>query len=103
MGTHARYLGAGALIVAVGLLLQACPSDTYIPPRFRPVDAGTPADCKVACEHLRDLKCPEGEPDEEGTSCEAFCEHVEKSGTVTLKPACVAEIKACPEIEKCSY
>lgn len=56
--------------------------------------------CAPACEHLRDLGCEEGEPLEDGTSCEAFCIEVQTSGH-SLNPTCVADIAACSEIEEC--
>lgn len=104
MGTHARHLVLGALIALPLALATACPrNDEWIPPRPKPVDAGTPADCASACARMQELKCPEGQPDEEGTSCQVICEHVEASGTVTLDPACVTRITTCSDLDRCSY
>lgn len=103
MVRYARHLGAGSLIALAAFGVVGCPSiEPDFPNRPRPVDAGTPADCHAACEHLRELKCEEGEP-EEGVSCEEICEHVEASGTVTLDPACVLKITECRGIDGCTY
>lgn len=102
MVRYTRHLGLGALAL-LGLLGTGCPTEPEFPDRPKPVDAGTPADCKAACDRMRELKCPEGAPDDEGNTCETVCEHVEQSGTVTLDPACVTKIKICADIDRCSY
>lgn len=91
-------------------LCQPTPVDTEVPPRDKPVDAGTPADCAAACAHLAELGCEEAQntpptPREpQGLTCTQLCERFEASGVVTLNPACVATIASCAEIEtKCSY
>lgn len=85
--------------------------------------------CITACNHLRDLKCEEGEPivmqkkclisaecdsgqvcstvsgDKSGgtclTPCETFCRNVEDLG-VWLSPGCVSLIVSCDKIEACA-
>lgn len=56
--------------------------------------------CPAACERLRELGCPEGEPLEDGTTCEDFCIQTQDEGHA-LNPTCVMEIDSCEEIESC--
>lgn len=94
----------GVLLFALGLFVlgSRCKPDPVIY-RPMPADAGTPADCDAACKHLRALKCPEGEPTAKGASCETVCNNTEGSGTITLSPACVAQIQTCSEVDSCTY
>jgi len=89
------------MILACTLVAAHC--EDVVQPGPAPHDAGTPADCKTACDHLRALKCPEGEPTPKGATCETVCNHAEQSGTVTLWPGCVVKIQTCAEIDSCSY
>lgn len=93
-------------ITMLGVLLAATQLAAHCEnpgPGPAPHDAGTPADCRSACDRLRALKCPEGEPTAKGSTCEAVCEHSEQSGTVTLWPACVTKIQKCAEVDSCTY
>jgi hypothetical protein len=109
MGSHRRYLG----LATVALTLGCAPVDpTFYPPRPKPVDAGTAADCVAACGKLAELGCVEGQPTpgvdrKPGTAddvpCEEVCTNVEESGVVTLDPRCVVQIVTCEEIEACAY
>ena len=56
--------------------------------------------CTPACERLRALGCEEGEPLEDGTTCEAFCVETQESGHA-LNPTCIMQIDSCDEIEAC--
>ncbi len=100
------------LALAAASLAASCDHQTEseLPPRPKPVDAGSPADCQQACAHLTELGCEEAQPSPpspdhpEGESCTEVCTRFEASGIVTLNPACVVMIAACSEIEtKCSY
>lgn len=82
-----------------------------VPPVGEP-EAGTPADCDMACARLRALGCPEGNPTlgEDGkpntgdeSTCEQTCKDVESSGYTTINSKCVAEIKACGDIDRCGW
>jgi hypothetical protein len=66
-----------------------------------PVDAGLLDDCRRACQRLAELKCPEAEPTPDGGTCVDVCWNAESSGYVTMRPACVAEITACDQIDDC--
>jgi hypothetical protein len=68
------------------------------PPRPRPEPNASA--CSAACERLAELGCPEAETTPAGASCLEVCENVEASGTVTLDPACVAQLDAC-DLERC--
>lgn len=91
------------LLIGVSLLGGNCDPPPDYPTRIRPIEAGTPADCKAACDHLRSLGCEEGNPTPKGATCEDVCNSVESSGTVTLDPGCVANIAKCEEIDACTY
>jgi len=70
-----------------------------------PLRADTPDECAAACDHLRALQCPEGEPapgpDGEEASCEDVCNNTSDFG-ISLDTACVRKISACSEINSCT-
>lgn len=72
-----------------------------LPPPAPPPE-GKPELCAAACSRMRSLGCEEGEPTPAGSTCEEWCENVERSGTVSLGPACLAAIQSCGEINACS-
>ena len=57
--------------------------------------------CADFCQHLRALKCKEGEPLKSGASCETFCVDTQEAGH-DLKIACVLNIQSCGEIQSCN-
>ena len=57
-------------------------------------------DCTMACQHLRDLGCPEGSPLPDGTSCADWCTWTQENGH-GLNPSCVKTIMACAAMESC--
>jgi len=81
------YLGT---LVIVGCTILPPPDD---PPK------PTPTGCPAACDNLRRLGCPEGQP--EGDTCDAVCENAEASGIATVNPQCLATIKSCSEVDGC--
>ncbi len=86
--------------IVLSLALLGCPPkdghDPVIPtPRPPPTDT---ADCGKACDHMKELHCPEGEPLEDGTSCQKFCEDTQNSGHA-LNPSCIVKITTCKQIE----
>lgn len=85
------------------LLLAARCSDPVAPPGPEPVDAGTQADCRAACDKLLALHCPEAEPTPDGGSCFDVCWNAESSGYVTINPNCVANATTCDGVEQCIY
>lgn len=86
------------LLLAFGFLC-ACEEHESTP---TPVDPADQTACPAACEHLRELGCEEGEPLEDGTTCEQFCEQTQEQGHA-LRPSCVATITTCSELEqKCA-
>lgn len=58
------------------------------------------SDCDLACERMRDLSCPESEPDSEGQTCEQVCENAQKSGIIDLNPSCRAKQQSCEAMEE---
>jgi len=58
-------------------------------------------DCPAACQRLRELNCPEGDPLPDGTTCEKFCSDTQKAGH-DLHPECIAKIGTCADQAKCS-
>jgi hypothetical protein len=52
---------------------------------------------------LRRLGCPEGEPTEDGTTCEELCRRVETESGLSVWPACVEELDHCPMGDECTY
>jgi len=70
-------------------------------PSPAPIEPKDTKDCPLACEHLRALGCPEGEPLEDGTTCEKFCKDTQESGHA-LRPSCVITITSCDQIDECT-
>ena len=56
------------------------------------------AECTAGCENMRKLGCEEGEPLEDGTTCEAWCTTTMETG-IDLNPDCMAEAKSCDQAE----
>ena len=83
-------------LIFAGLLLTGSTCN----PKPTPHPAQDTDMCPAACERLRELGCEEGEPLEDGTSCEAFCVETQESGHA-LNPTCVMQIDSCGEIEAC--
>lgn len=69
------------------------------PPVPVPVEPGDTANCAPACENLRKLGCPEGDP-LEGVSCEDDCIKIQQSGHA-LNPTCVMNLNSCHDIANC--
>lgn len=82
--------------LALTLCLAACGPAVEHPHPHLPTD--TPR-CPDACAHLRELKCDEGQPLADGTTCEAFCESTQTSGHA-LMPSCVVNIKKCSDMDE---
>jgi len=83
---------------SVVLLLFSCGGQfDVVPTPHVPTD--TP-NCASACAHLNELKCEEGKPLEDGTTCEAFCINTQNSGHA-LNPTCIMKITKCDEINTC--
>lgn len=83
--------------IALALLLAGCGALMPVPVPIEPTDTGK---CPEACERLRALGCEEGQPLEDGTTCETFCQETQKAGHA-LNPTCVADISSCHEIQRC--
>jgi hypothetical protein len=72
-----------------------------VKPAPTPVEPKDTADCPAACEKLRELGCPEGQPLEDGTTCEKFCIDTQQSGHA-LRPSCVMDMTECKQINDCT-
>jgi len=94
-----KYVKLLALMMLAGMLLGASCRGTHAPPiAVEPNDTGNgPA----ACENLRKLGCPEGEPLEDGITCEKFLVDTHLNGH-GLNPTCVMRMKACNELAECT-
>lgn len=90
------------LITAFAILFLASISlGATCKPAPTPVEPKDTADCPAACEKLRELGCPEGQPLEDGTTCEVFCKNTQESGHA-LRPSCVMGITSCDQVNDCS-
>jgi hypothetical protein len=56
-------------------------------------------ECADACFRLRELKCPEGDTLEDGTSCKTFCEITQGNGH-DMNPSCISRINICSDLDK---
>lgn len=79
------------------LVMASCCAPPAPNPRI-PTD--TP-NCGAACDHLRQLGCPEGQALEDGTTCTQFCEESQQNGHA-LNPTCVMSITACSKLDACT-
>ncbi len=77
---------------------------TVFPPF--PLDGGVdaeldeiPADCRLACESMAKVGCPESAP--EGRSCSSVCAAVVKSGVRDLNLWCIANASTPDQIRGC--
>jgi hypothetical protein len=86
-------------LLVVLLALAGCPAPA--PPKPAPHLPDDTPSCPSACKRLREFGCEEGQPLEDGTSCEKFCEDTQQSGHA-LRPSCVMTIQSCAELaQKC--
>jgi len=72
-------------------------------PTQRPPDGPPVADagCAAACETLRRLPCPAGQPTEDGVPCEGVCQSVEDVLPGEYHTACVAGSTSCAQADEC--
>lgn len=82
--------------IAASFAVLSCGPSVQHPHVHQPTD--TPK-CADACIHLRELKCVEGTPLPDGTTCESFCESTQNSGHA-LTPSCVMRINKCSDMEQ---
>lgn len=106
-----------ALLAAVLAFVNcACPTSPPYPPEppvvvFPPYDAGplppletcsdgssVPADCRLACESLAKLGCPESAP--AGRTCGCVCAFAEDAG-LPLNAWCIAAASTPDQIRAC--
>ena len=104
------------LIIIIAVLLTVACSTT---PQMSALNIGS---CSSACAHLKELKCPEGDPVnmqhvctrptecksteycDKGSchaTCEQFCGETEANG-VGLNTYCVQHITTCDQVDTCT-
>lgn len=89
-----------AALVAAGaaFLLTVVPGcERPIPP---PIPPG-PVNCREACVHLRELRCPVANPTPAGVSCNGVCENVNGSGFVEWDLPCIMQAPSCAAADRC--
>ena len=84
-----------AALVVAAFLLTSC----WLRPPPVPVEPNDTAMCAAACENLRRVGCPEGDP-VDGISCEQDCVGIQESGHA-MNPTCVAGIADCIQLRSC--
>jgi len=77
----------------------ACPKPIPTPPSPTPIDG--PATCGTACERLRIMRCPGGEPTPAGATCETVCGNMQTSGIVAWDLTCVTMAANCTAADNC--
>ena len=60
-----------------------------------------PSGCPAACERLRELGCPEGDPTPEGAPCEAVCREVQASQLGVIDTQCLIAAPSCAAAGEC--
>lgn len=88
------------LFIIALFIMAAVACNGWKPPPA-PVPPKDTEDCPAACEKLRSLGCPEGEPLEDGTTCEVWCKQTQDSGHA-LRPSCVVTITDCKQLHDCA-
>jgi hypothetical protein len=84
-------------LVFVILFTVSCCGGLRPPPV--PIEPDDTHNCAAACENLRKLGCPEGDP-VDAVTCEKDCVDIQESGHA-LNPTCVMKITACDQINAC--
>jgi hypothetical protein len=87
------------IVVVLSLVLSGATCQAPVVPVI--IEPGDTAMCPAACERLRVLGCPEGQPLEDGTTCENFCIKTQENGQ-PLNPVCVTTITVCSELDWCT-
>lgn len=115
----ARIALAASVASLIPLTLCACPPKPPLPPEpdvviFPPYDSGeaaatqpercsdgstVPVDCRLACESLAKIGCPESVP--AGRSCGCVCAAAEAS-SVPMKTLCVANASTPDQMRACN-
>jgi len=86
-------------VIALLALLSAClasPPDPPAPPLPPPV-----AGCTRACDRLRELGCPAGEPTPDGVPCENVCAELESLIDGGYQTGCVSSAPDCSQADDC--
>lgn len=79
---------------------EPTPEPTPDPVVVVPPVPPTPS-CDTACTRFRELKCPEGDPTNDGASCETVCTNMQSTGLIVYDLACATKITACSGISLC--
>ena len=93
------------LTALVALACLGCPPRPVGPPDSQdggplldPLDAA--ATCGTACEHWRELGCPEGSGSPRAT-CEEVCDNIQRSGILAWDLDCRSRITSCSQLDQC--
>lgn len=95
-----------AVMCFIALFSGCLPTPTPVQP-ISAADAGTSraTRCSAACQHLRALKCADGQPTPDGATCETFCaaDSAQVAAQLTTKyVTCLAGIKTCAAEAACA-
>ena len=104
MGGNAVFFARlrAVLMLAVVLTgLVGCPKPMPPPVPPDPGDGGA-ATCETACDRLRQLGCPAGQPTPKGVPCETVCRNIVESGVIDWDVQCVARALTCGATDRCA-
>ena len=92
----------GILVLIGAISSSSCTTTDTV----KPSNGGTPSSvvqqqCASFCQHLRTMGCREGEPLQDGTSCEVFCVNTQEAGH-NLNIPCVLQTQSCTELQRCN-
>lgn len=106
MARHTGHLGALLIAVAFVVGCPGCPPPPPDPPPPPPPsDGGGPPvptegePCERACERMRQLGCPEAEPNPAGDACEVWLCAQAGSTIVDHDFECLARIESCADVD----
>lgn len=94
----ARY----SVVLLVLALALGCQHRVRDPRQQPSAPHADPNACGAICSHLRDLKCPNGEPTPGGRTCEDICRHGLESHLVNLDETCMRTLARCDDEPACS-
>jgi hypothetical protein len=104
-------------LLAVALLLVACPPEPRPLPLTGPLDGGLPPyipdaepvpnvpealSCARMCEQMQKLGCPIGQPTPgRHEPCLSWCTRIQGKHEIDLHPDCLAQVQSCANIRSC--
>ena len=82
-------------------LCPPTPTPIVIPPRPTPAPIAVVPSCTTACSNFRSMSCKEGNPTNDGATCESVCENMRSVNIIMYDLTCATKVTSCADISKC--